>query len=333
MKEFNDIVKDIKNKTFKPIYAFDGEEPYYIDLLTDLFEKKVLEPHEIDFNQTVFYGKDADWTNVVNECRSYPSFAERRIVIIKEAGLMKDFAKLESYFENPSATTILIIAYKYKKLDGRSKSTSLIKKKGFYATSDKLKDYQIAPWILSYCKEQKIKINAANAELLATYLGTDLQKIVNELEKVSININEGDEITEELIERYIGISKDYNIFQYPSALLEKDAERSFKIANYFMANAKEHPLVVVTATLYGQFAKLYQYHYVSHLQQGEIAAALKIGPFFVKDFVSASKKYNLSQTINAINLIREYNLNAIGMNVARNEIDLLKEMTAKILAL
>ena len=128
MKEFNDIVKDIKNKTFKPIYAFDGEEPYYIDLLTDLFEKNALEPHEKDFNQTIFYGKDTAWTDVVNECRSYPSFAERRMVIIKEAGQMKDFAKLESYFENPSASTILVIAYKYKKLDGRSKSTSLIKK-------------------------------------------------------------------------------------------------------------------------------------------------------------------------------------------------------------
>ncbi len=333
MKEFNDIVKDIKNKTFKPIYTFDGEEPYYIDLLTNLFENSALESHEKDFNQTIFYGKDTEWTDVVNECRSYPSFAEKRLVIIKEATQMKDFVKLESYFENPSASTILVIAYKYKKLDGRSKSTTLLKKKGVYATSDKLKDYQISPWILSYCKEHKIKINATNAELLATYLGTDLQKIVNELEKVSINIKEGDEITEELIERYIGISKDYNIFQYPTALFEKDAERSFKIANYFMANVKEHPLIVVTATLYAQFSKLYQYHYVSHLQQGEIASALKIGPYFVKDYMSASKKYNLTQTINAIHLIREYNLNAVGMNVARNDIDLLKEMTAKILAL
>lgn len=333
MKEFNDIVKDIKNKTFKPIYTFDGEEPYYIDLLVDMFENKVLEPHEKDFNQTVFYGKDVVWSDVVNECRSYPSFAERRMVIIKEAGQMKDFAKLESYFENPSASTILVIAYKYKKLDGRSKSTTFLKKKGVYATSEKLRDYQISPWILTYCKDNKIKINAANAELLATYLGTDLQKIANELEKVSINIKEGEEITEELIERYIGISKDYNIFQYPTALFERDAEKSFKIANYFMANPKENPMVVVTATLYGQFAKLYQYHYTSHLQQAEIASLLKIGTFFIKDYANAAKRYNLTQTINAIHIIREYNLNAVGVNVARNNIDLLKEMTAKILAL
>lgn len=333
MKEYNDIKKDIKNKTLKNIYTFDGEEPYYIDKLVELFENEVLELHEKDFNQTVFYGKDVLWSDVVNECRSYPSFAERRMVIIKEASQMKDFAKLESYFENPASTTILVIAYKYKKLDGRSKSTTLLKKKGVYATSDKLKDFQVSAWILAYCKENNFKINATNAELLATYLGTDLQKIANELEKVSINIKQGDEITEELIEKYIGISKDYNIFQYPTALFEKDAEKAFKIANYFMANPKEHPMVVITATLYGQFAKLYQYHYVSHLQQSEIASALKIGGFFIKDYTNAAKRYNLQQTQKAIHLIHEYNLNAIGMNIAKNDITMLKEMTAKILAL
>jgi DNA polymerase III subunit delta len=331
MKELAEIKSDIKKNTLKPIYVLDGEEPYYIDVITNLFEQTLLPEHERDFNQSIFYGKDANWSDVVNECRSYPAFATRRLVVLKEVAQMKDFVKLESYMSNPSETTVLVIAHKYKKVDGRSTILKSIKKNGYYATFDKLKDHKLPDWIINYCSELNLKINSMNAELLATYLGNDLQKIANEIEKVSINITENGEVTEDLIEKYIGISKEYNIFQYPSAILEKNAERAFRIANYFMANAKEAPMVVVTATLYGQFCKLYQYHYAKQLPQGEIAAHLKIPPFFVKDYEAASRKYNLSQTSEAIKLIQEYNLNSIGMNVSNNSITLLKEMTAKLI--
>jgi DNA polymerase-3 subunit delta len=333
MKEVQEIISHIKNGKVQSIYVLDGEEPYYIDLITHVFEQDFLPIQDKDFNQSVFYGKDAEWSSVVNECRSYPAFAAKRLVILKEAAQMKDFAKLESYMQSPSETTILVIAHKYKKVDGRSSILKAIKKNGYYATFDKLRDYQVADWISKYCSENKFTISSLNSALLANYLGNDLQKIVNEIQKVAINLKDQEEINEDLIEKYIGISKDYNIFQFPSALLERNAEKAFKIANYFMANPKEAPLVVVTATLYGQFSKLYQYHFVKNLPDKDIAAQLKISPYFVKDFKSAAQTFNLTQTAEAIHLIHAYNLNAIGMNVSNNSISLLKELTTRILQL
>jgi DNA polymerase-3 subunit delta len=333
MKEVQEIISHIKNGKVQSIYVLDGEEPYYIDLITHVFEQDFLPIQDKDFNQSVFYGKDAEWSSVVNECRSYPAFAAKRLVILKEAAQMKDFAKLESYMQSPSETTILVIAHKYKKVDGRSSILKAIKKNGYYATFDKLRDYQVADWISKYCSENKFTISSLNSALLANYLGNDLQKIVNEIQKVAINLKDQEEINEDLIEKYIGISKDYNIFQFPTALLERNAEKAFKIANYFMANPKEAPLVVVTATLYGQFSKLYQYHFVKNLPDKDIAAQLKISPYFVKDFKSAAQTFNLTQTAEAIHLIHAYNLNAIGMNVSNNSISLLKELTTRILQL
>lgn len=333
MKELESIKEDIQKNKLKPFYVFDGEEAYYIDLLTDYFEKHLLQPEERDFNQTIFYGKDTEWRMVANECRSYPVFASRRLVIVKEAQALKQFAELESYFLNPAETTVLVIAYKYKKVDGRTNITKVVKKSGTYFTFDKIKDYKLGEWILQYCASVHRKISATNAELIAAHLGTDLQKVTNEIDKTLINVAEGGEITEELIERYIGISKDYNIFQYPTALLDKDIEKAFKVVNYYIANSKEFNMVPITSTVYSQFAKLYQYHYVAHLSQGEIASALQIAPFLVKNYQRAAKFYNLAQTQKVIHLMYEYNLNAIGMNVAKNDLSLLKEMTAKILSL
>jgi len=333
MKEVNELIKQIKQGELKPVYAFDGEEPYFIDLLCEAFENDVLQPHEKDFNFTTFYGKDATWSAVVNECSSYPAFSQRRLVILKEASQLKDFTQLESYIQQPLPSTILVIAHKYKKIDGRSSIVKAIKKQGVYLTFDKIRDYNLSDWILNYCTTKNIKITPTNAELLGTYLGTDLQKIVNELEKVLINVGDKKEITAELIEKYIGISKDYNVFQYPTAILERNAEKSYRIANYFIANPKEGPMVLVTSMLYSQFSKLYQYHYAKNMPAKDIAAVLKINSFFVKDYQKASQLFNLSQTVEAIEIIHQYNLNAIGLNTATNDSTLLKELTAKLLLL
>ncbi len=333
MKEINEIIKQIKKGELKPIYAFDGEEPYYIDMLCDIFENEVLQPAEKDFNFTTFYGKDADWSAIVNECRSYPAFAQRRLVILKEAAQLRGFTELESYIQNPLESTVFVIAHKYKKIDGRSNIVKSIKKNGVYLTFDKIKDYNLNDWILSYCTSKNIKISAANADLLGTYLGTDLQKIVNELEKVLINVGETREITAELIERYIGISKEYNVFQYPTAIMERNIEKSFRIANYFIANPKEGPMVLVTSMLYNQFSKLYQYHYAKSMPSKEISTVMKINPYFLKDYQKSSQLYNLSQTIDAIEIIHQYNLHAVGMNTSTNDLSLLKELTAKLLSL
>lgn len=333
MSVLADITKDIKANKLKPVYAFDGEESFFIDQLVDLFEEHALQPHERDFNQTILYGKDSSWTDVVNACRSYPAFAERRIVILKEASQLKNFAELDKYISQPLPSTTLVIAHKYKKIDGRTGVLKSIKKHGFYSTFDKLRDDKVPGWILDYCQVNQLKINGQNATLLAAYLGNDLQKIANEIGKVIININPGDEITAELIEKYIGISKEYNMFEFPKTILLRDLEKSFRIANYYIANPKASPMVVIASMLYREFSKLYAFHYAKNMQDKDIAAALKISPFFVKDYKQYANNFSLAQTGKAILLIQEFNLNSIGMNVANNDHGLLKELTTNLLSL
>ncbi|MBK7764211.1 MAG: DNA polymerase III subunit delta [Bacteroidetes bacterium] len=333
MKSVNDLIAQIKKGDLKPFYVFDGDEPYYIDELCEVFENEILAPHEKDFNLSIFYGKDADWSAIVNECRSYPAFAPRRVVILKEAAQLKDFLLLESYLQNPSPSTVFVIAYKYKKIDGRSKLASVVKSKGVYLTFSKLKDNQLSDWILSYCTKKNIKISAPNADLLAAYLGNDLQKIVNEIEKVLINVGDDRMITESLIEENIGISKEFNVFQFQEAILSRNTEQSFRIVNYYLANPKEGSPVAITATLYSKFVQVYQYHFAKGMPDKEVATALGMNPFFVKDIQRYARTFSLPQTIEAIELLHSYNLNALGMHTASNDTRLLKELTAKLLTL
>lgn len=338
MKEVNELLKQIADGACKPVCFLDGEEPYYIDLLVEAFENNILQEQEKDFNFKVFFGKDAHWNDIVNECRSFPVFASRRLVIVKEASQLKDLDILEGYIKNPAETSILVIAHKYKKADGRSGLAKYMKSKEAkpkvdYLTFDKLKEHQLGEWILQYCLKHQIKINMVNADLLATYLGNDLQKIVNEISKVRINIATGDEITEELIERYIGISKDYNVFQFPKAIIERNADLVFKIVHYYIANPKEGPMVVLTAMLYNEFNKLYRYHYAKSLSPADAAKAIGIAPFFIKDYQRAAQVYTLPKTITAIDIIHRYNLHAVGINIADNNINMLKELAFKLLSL
>ncbi len=338
MKEFNEIKKHIELGVVKPVYILDGDEPYYIDLIVNLFDEKILLDHEKDFNYKVFYGADTSWAELINECNSFTVFSSKRLVILKEAAQLKDFEKLETYLKNVNDTTILVIAYKNKKLDGRSALAKYIKSKEgankiHYVTFEKIKEYQIADWILSFVKENKLKINPMNAELLASQLGSDLQKIANEIDKIKINLKEGNELNEELIEKYIGISKDYNVFQFAKAVLERNAVLTFKIVNYFIANPKEAPMVVITAMLYNEFNKLYKYHYAKNLQQAEIAKAIGVSPYFIKDYHKASQSYNIEQTKQAIHIIYQYNLNAIGINIANNNMNMLKDFSYKLITL
>lgn len=333
MKEVNEIIAQIKKGECKPVYVFDGEEPYYIDRLCDAFENGVLQPHEKDFNFTVFYGKDTEWKEVVNECRSYPAFAARRLVLLKEASQMKDFSKLDTYLTDPSPTTILVIAHKYKKIDGRSSIPKLIRKHGVYITFDKIKDHSLSEWIKNYCSSHNIQISAPNADLLSAYLGNDLQKIANELEKVLINVGEKREITEELIEKNIGISKEYNVFEFTKSVMGRNTLQCFRIVNYYMANPKEGSPVMITALLYSEFMKLYRFHYARNIADAAKPVATKIPPFAIKDFQRYAQFYSLKQTGQAIQLLHQYNLAAVGYNASVNDVRLLKELSVKLLSL
>lgn len=332
-KEVKEIFSDIKNNNLKPIYLLDGEEPYYIDLIVDEFEAKVLQPHERDFNLSILYGKDSKWVDVVNACRSYPAFAEKRLVILKEAAQLKDLSSLDAYAKQPSDSTVLVIAHKHSKVDGRINLTKTVKKIGGHYTFDKIRDFKIVEWILNYCKENNLKLSNPNANLLAAYLGTDLQKIVNELEKLVINLQPGEEILGEHIEKYIGISKSYNVYEFPKALLNRNAEMAFKTASYFEQNPKNNSLVNIAVNCYNEFAKVYKLHYLRNMSDADIAPKLSINPFIVREYRQFATLYTLKQTVQAILLLQELNLNAIGIGTNANDHTILKEYTAKILSL
>jgi DNA polymerase-3 subunit delta len=326
-----DIIGSIQARNYVPVYGLDGEEPYYIDKITDYIENNVLTPAEKDFNLTVFYGRDANWVDVVSACRRYPTMnADRQVVILKEAQTMKDIGRLDVYLENPVASTILVIAHKYKKFDGRSVLAKLIQKKGIYFTSDVIKEYNIKAWITNYLSEKKLKVSPAVVETLSVYLGTDLQKIINEIDKVLLNVPDVKELTADLVEKYIGISRDYNVFELPNTIMQADVEKTFRMLNYFMANPKDAPMVLVLGSLFNNFQKLYAYHFVANRQQAEIASALKISPFFVKDYASFSRRYNLQKTESALLIIKQYNLKALGVENTASQESLLKELVTKL---
>lgn len=334
MNELKQIQSEIKKGIFKSVYVFDGEEPYFMDVLIDDFEQNVLQPHERDFNLNILYGKDSTWTDVVNACRSYPAFAERRLVILKEAAQLKNFSKLESYIAQPSPNTVLVIAYKHSKIDGRASIAKTIKKTGVYITFDKVPDYKITQWILDYCQSHQLKINDTNANLLGLYLGTDLQKIVNELGKLLINLQPNEEIKATHIEKYIGISKEYNVYEFAKAILQKQFEQAFKIVNYFIQNPKDNSLIQIVSTCYNEFAKLYVYHYCRTLSDDDIASTMKLrNKFFLKEYKLAANHYSLKQTVQAILLLQDFNLNSLGVGTLSNNHTLLKEYTSKILSL
>jgi DNA polymerase III subunit delta len=326
-----DIIASIQARNYVPVYGLDGEEPYYIDKITDYIEHNILAPAEKDFNLTVFYGRDANWVDVVSACRRYPTMnADRQIVIVKEAQTMKDIGKLDVYLENPVPTTILVIAHKYKKFDGRTVLTKLIQKKGIYFTSDVIKEYNIKTWITNYLSEKKLKAAPAVVETLSVYLGTDLQKIINEIDKVLLNVPDAKELTADLVEKYIGISREYNVFELPNTILNADVEKTFRMLNYFIANPKDAPMVMVLGSLFNNFQKLYAYHFVANSSQGEIASALKISPYFVKDYIGFARRYNLQKTEMALLIIKDYNLKALGVENSASQEGLLKELIAKL---
>ena len=254
---YKELTQSIKKKQYQPVYFLHGTEPFYIDRLTELIEENVLDEAQRSFNQMVFYGKDTDPKTLIDTASRYPMMAERQVVILKEAQDMKQLAALEPYLKNPVPTTLLLIAHKYKKLDQRTKFAKALKAKSVVFESKKLYDNQVADWITDYARSLKLKMAPAAAELIAEYLGTDLSKISNELDKLRINLEAGSEVTPQTVQDHIGISKDYNVFEFQAALGTKDYEKAFKIVSYFQDNPSAHPMVMVLSSLYRYFTKIW----------------------------------------------------------------------------
>lgn len=332
MDEVLKIVNDIKAGMIKPIYFLMGEEPYYIDRLSDYIEKNVLTEEEKGFNQTVLYGRDVTVEDIVSAAKRYPMMAERQVIIVKEAqDLVKTIDKFESYASDPVPTTVLVLCYKYKTLDKRKKVTKLFEKSGLVFESKKLYDNQVGQWITRVLQAKKYSIEPKASAMLVEFLGTNLEKINNELEKLQIILPVGSTISANHIEENIGFSKDFNIFELRKAIGEKNQLKSYKIAQYFSENPKDHPLVMTTGMLFSFFVQLLQYHGLKDKNPKNVAAVLKVNPFFLKDYDVALRNYPMKKVSKIVTLLREIDVKSKGVGAnALPQHELLKEMLVGI---
>jgi DNA polymerase III subunit delta len=330
---FEQIFTDLKNKIYHPVYFLCGEEAYYIDEISNYIQNNVLNDAEKTFNQLVLYGKDTDIATVINSAKRFPMMANYQVVIVKEAQLIKDIDKLIYYIENPLKSTVLVINYKYSKPDKRKKVFKSLMEKSIFFESDRLYENKIPDWITNYLKRKKYTIEPKAAELLTEFLGNDLGKIVNELEKLAILLPaQQTRITSELIERNIGISKEYNNFELTKALSQRNVLKSNSIIIHLAANQKTTPIVLTFSTLYGFFSKVLGYHYLADKSRNNVTAQLNIRPFIIPEYEMASKKYPPAKVVEIISLLKEYDLKFKGIGaVAASEEDLLKELVYKIL--
>lgn len=336
MKEIDIILKSIKNKAFLPIYFIHGEEPYYIDLVTKHFENEVLEEDEKAFNQTLAYGKDTNYPEIFSLARQYPMMGDKQLIIIKEAQDLKldedETAAFLSYLENPIPSTILVFAHKHKKLDSRKKISKILKDKGFLFLSEKLKDQQLPNWIQEEIAKNGIKAAPNVNHLLAEYLGNDLSRVANEINKLKMILKNGEILDDKVIEQHIGISKDFNIFELQKALANKNHEKAMRIAYFMGKNKKTNPIQMSLGFLYKYFSEVIMYHTMIGQSPAAIASELGINPYFVKDYAETARFYPLKHATRIISILREMDLKSKGLGVRQMEDDeIYTEMVYKIL--
>ena len=332
MDQVIQITKDIKAGNLKPIYFLMGEEPYYIDKLTEFIEQNVLEEHERDFNQSILYGRDVTMEDVIGTAKRFPMMADRQVVVVREAQeLSRTIDKLEAYAENPQLTTVLVFAYKYKTLDKRKKITKLLDKVGVVFESKKLYENQVGDWIKRVLSGQGYSIDNKAVAMLVEFLGTDLSKINNELEKLKIILPKGHTFTPNDIEENIGFSKDFNNFELRKAIGEKNQLKAYQIIDYFAQNPKDNPLVVTTGLVFGFFSQLLQYHGLKDKSQMNAAKVLKVNPYFVKDYEVAFRNYPMKKVSAIVAALRTLDVKSKGVGAAStSQHDLLKELLIAI---
>jgi DNA polymerase-3 subunit delta len=330
---YEEIISDLKNRIFKPVYFLAGEEPYYIDLITEYIQEKVLPESEKAFNQIILYGDDTNIAAIIDTARRFPMMSSHQVLIIKEAQSLKKIEDLIIYLEKPLLSTILVFSYKYKTIDKRTKLFKTLENHGVYFESARVRDYLIPAWIERYLMVKGIKTDPSASAMLTEYLGTDLHKIVNELDKLLITLPAGKPfITTSLIEKNIGISKDYNNFELQKAIGEKNILKANMIVHYFADNPKDNPLTLTISSLFGFFSKLLTFHYLTDKSKNNVAAVLKVNPFFVREYENSASKYNVTKTMQIISLLRTYDMKSKGFGDPGTEPgDLLKELVFRIL--
>lgn len=327
------IISDWKKKLFKPVYWLEGEEDYFIDKIVHYAEHNILTESEAGFNLTVFYGRDADWTQVINSCKRYPMFSERQVVLLKEAQHMRDIDKLESYIAQPLSSTIFVVAYKEKKVDGRTQLAKLLKTKAELFTTKKMYDSALPEWTNEMVKGKGYTISQKAVLLLVDHIGNDLSRIDNEVDKMLVNLGSRTNITEDDIEKYVGVSKEYNPFELQSAMAARDLPKAMRIIQYFEANPKAAPIQLVLPTLYNLFSKTYMIFGQSSKDDKTIAANIGVNAWFVKDYLLVARNYGYNGVEKALLLLHHYNLRSVGINdTGSSDASLLKEMVGKLIS-
>lgn len=332
------VLQSLKKEEYAPVYFLQGEETYYIDLLSEFIEKHVLDEGEKGFNQTILYGKDVAISDVLNQARRFPMMAERQVVIVKEAQQISDLNKeggqklLLSYLESPVPSTVLVFCHKNKTLDKRKALGRKIEKLAVSVTCKKLYDNQVPDWISQYLKDKKVKSTPKAVQMLADSIGNNLERLANEIEKVLINLSEGDVLDEHVVHQQVGISKDYNVFELQKAMITRDIHKANQIASYFEANPKQNPLLPVLAVLFSFYSKLLIAFKTADKSERALASALGVNPYFAKDYTQALRIYTLAKVIQNIHFIKEADLKAKGVgNPSTPDGQLLKELIYKLL--
>lgn len=333
MDRIKEIVADIDNGNPKPIYFLMGEEPYYIDKISQYIADNMLTEDEKGFNQMVLYGRETCVDEIVANAKRFPMMAQHQVVIVKEAQhLSRTIDQFSAYVENPQPTTVLVVCYKYKKLDKRKKLYKSIQKNGELFESKKLYENQVSEWIRRTLSGKKYKISPKACMLLVEFLGTDLSKISNELDKLTLVVQPTTEITPDLIEQHIGISKDFNNFELKKAIGEKDVRKATRIIDYFAQNPKDNPFVVTVTLLNTFFTQLLKYHGLKDHSPGNVSKVLGVSPYFVNEFTVAAKNYSMKRVSGIISTLRQLDLKGKGVgasNMAQSE--LLKELLTEII--
>lgn len=336
MKELDLILKNIKNKEVLPIYFFHGEEPYFIDAAVKVLEHDFLEEDEKAFNQTVVYGKDTSYQEILSLARQFPMMGDKQLIIVKEAQDLKfneeENRVLEAYVENPVPSTVLVFAHKHKKLDSRKKATKALDKAKALFLSESVRDTNLPKWIADECTRLTIKTAPNISHLLAEYLGNDLSRIANELNKLKIILKEGEILDGTIVESHIGISKEYNVFELQKALGTKNADAAFKIAHFMGKNPKNNPFVMMLANLYSYFSNVIIYQTMAGQSPQVIASQMGVNPYFIKDYAESARLYPLKHATRVISILREFDMKGKGLGaVNMGEAELIKELVYKII--
>jgi DNA polymerase III subunit delta len=331
--DYTQIISDLKIKKYVPVYFLEGEEPYFMDQISHFILENVLTDDEKGFNQTILYGKDLSIDTIMTAAKRFPMMADRQVVVIREAQNIRNIEDLGAYIENPMRSTLLVINYKYKTIDKRKKLYKALQKNGIYFESKALYDNQVPAWISKYLKEKNLGIDPRAAQMITDFVGSDLQRIVNELEKVTISMVPGTSIMPEDVEKNIGISKDYNFFEFQKAIGSKEILKSNRITNYFIDNEKQISLVNIIGNLVTFFRKILIYHALENKSDRNVVAQkLGVNPYFVNDYITSARNYPLDKSINIISMVREYDLRSKGgRGGSTPNGDLLREMVFKIL--